>query len=90
MDTFLQIVKRLDSDLFFLYLPFTFDELASMNNVELTNMNNVELTNMNNVKLTNMSTLKSSLSYLKEHLNNRVSYLSVFDSLASFLRYFSF
>ena len=33
-------------------------------------------------------TLKSSLSYLKEHL--KVSYLSVFDSLASFLRYFSF
>ena len=35
-------------------------------------------------------TLKSSLSYLKEHLKNRINYLSVFDSLASFLRYFSF
>ena len=35
-------------------------------------------------------TLKSSLSYLKEQLKNRINYLSVFDSLASFLRYFSF
>ena len=58
MDTFVQIVKRLDSDSFFLYLPFTFDELASMNNVELTNMNNVELTSMNNVELTSMNNVE--------------------------------